>query len=191
MRVLMGHWRSSLPTIYIIGAQCTGKTTFVNALSKYLGTPENHRRSALWNYRLIFYAQYRAKKVTEGAWYISDRSAIVPLVYAKVFVGERAAHEMIEADIWIPLQDKMRNGLVFVCEPNPAWLADDGVRLMPADWEDWIDLHQVFCQTLEEHGIVFAVLSGSLSVVERLDSVVKSMLHLEKMEDVRQPNTKF
>ena len=216
----MGDRPALPPTIYIVGAQCTGKTTLVNALTEYFCKPKNRiwteiipepsvikevarnvlkehdftafditssPRRALELQKLILEAQFRAEekeKATNG-WYISDRSAIDPVVYARFFVGEDAAAEMVQTETWQRLAKNMLKGQVFVCEPNPGWLSDDGVRLMPTGWEEWMSLHGAFCRALEEQGICYEILRGKLSVAQRRAQVVKSMFssYLQKMDD--------
>lgn len=203
-------------TIYIVGAQRTGKTTLVNELIEYFRTPKNRMwiedtpepsviekvardvpeeceftasdstsspQRALKFQKLILKAQYRAEEAAENKWYISDRSAVDPVVYAKLFVGEDAADEMVRTETWWRLGGNMYRGLVFVCEPNPGCLSDDGVRMMAKGWKESMRLHEAFCQSLGEWGIRFKVLGGTLDAVERRAQVVKSMLYLQRMGD--------
>ena len=211
----MGDGKAPFPTIYIVGAQCTGKTTLVDALIEYFRRPKvqiwredvsepfvikevarnvlkehdftafditSSPKRALELQKLILEAQYRAENVVDG-WYISDRSAIDPVVYAKVFAGEEAAAEMVQTETWQQLAENMRQGLVFVCEPNPGWLRDDGVRLIPTSWEEWKNLHRVFCRSLEEQGIPYEVLNRTLSVADRRAQVIKYMLQVPEAEN--------
>ncbi|RWA08167.1 hypothetical protein EKO27_g6938, partial [Xylaria grammica] len=103
---------AALPSIYIIGSQCTGKTTLVTALSAYFeqhppapaaqaqahpGVIKEVARSVLSQHgftradirqsqdralelqRLILEAQSAAEQ-SQGAWFISDRSAMDPVI---------------------------------------------------------------------------------------------------------------
>ena len=51
----------------------------------------------------------------ENGWYISDRSGIDPIVYARVFTGTEAAEELLVSNSWLKLKRRMKQGLVFVC----------------------------------------------------------------------------
>ena len=123
--------------------------------------------------RLILKAQLRAEQTIGSEWFISDRSGLDPLVYAKQYVGESEARELIEAAEWVELRQHMRQSAVVVCEAGTSWLSDDGVRLMPTNKEEWMTFHQTFCTFLEESAIKYTVLSNSvLSLDDRVGFVV-------------------
>ncbi|KAK5659402.1 hypothetical protein OQA88_603 [Cercophora sp. LCS_1] len=170
------------PNIYIIGAQCTGKTTLVNNLaSPFSSNPpvlitevartvlkEHHFTAAdvvdpfrsLGLQRLILQAQVKAESeaVSDGRWFISDRSGLDPIVYARRYVG---ANTLADSEEWKELKGRMKSSLVIVCEAGEGvrgWLRDDGVRLMPRDMADWVAVHRQFCALLEEQGLEYAVL---------------------------------
>lgn len=75
---------------------------------------------------------------------------------------------------------RMRRATVVICEPVENWLFDDGVRLMPAHFQEWRELHRVFCQLLERHKIPYKVL---LSTLISLSARVDLVLELWKAED--------
>ena len=127
------------------------------------------KERALQLQELILQAQFEAEQATEGSWFISDRSGLDPVVYAKVYVGESAASEMLGSATWRSL--RLRDGLVIVCEAGSDWLWDDGVRLMPTDTEEWMALHKTFCALLRDLGIDFEIVSRKTSVAERVQSV--------------------
>jgi hypothetical protein len=56
----------------------------------------------------------------------------------------------------------MTKATVVVCEPVERWLVDDGVRLMPTDIDEWLEVHRTFCQLLDISGISYKVLPSSL-----------------------------
>jgi hypothetical protein len=59
----------------------------------------------------------------------------------------------------------MERGLVVVCEAGPGlagWLANDGVRLMPRDLEEWVGFHRLFCGFLDEEGVPYEVLPAEI-----------------------------
>jgi len=178
--------------IYVIGAQCTGKTTLVNALEcHFKATNSSHSASpviikevartvlqkhkftaadirdsperALQLQKLILAAQHEAETSTINNGFISDRSGLDPVVYAKTYVGEGAAQEMMKSEVWKDIERNMRSARILVCEPGAAWLRDDGVRLMPLDIDEWKSLHQSFCQILRQLDIAFKVVPKEMT----------------------------
>ncbi len=173
--------------IYIVGAQCTGKTTLIAALSAHFNssstpTPapliftevartvlRKHNFTAseitsspsrnLLLQRLILEAQYETEKAADPArWCVSDRSGFDPIVYAKRYLGDEGAGSLMRLEIWKELRERMGRSLVVVCEAGADWLIDDGVRLMPEDKEDWVAFHHLFCESLRDAGLEFVVL---------------------------------
>ncbi|KAL8988226.1 MAG: hypothetical protein Q9177_002665 [Variospora cf. flavescens] len=112
--------------------------------------------------RLILEAQCEAEKAASEQWYISDRSGLDPLVYARLFVGWNETSVLIQEQSWQYLQEMMRSGLVIVCESGGEWLINDGVRLMPQDRDAWLQMHTTFCETLDGFGIQYHVLPAAL-----------------------------
>ncbi|KAK8017879.1 hypothetical protein PG993_014205 [Apiospora rasikravindrae] len=203
---------ASPQTIYIIGAQSTGKSTLVDALEarfrqetcSSLPSPavirevaravlRDHRFTAqdirdsparaLELQRLILAAQADAEHKAECSlasdepiprWLISDRSAIDPIVYAWLYVGQDAAKMLMESTEWRGMRHRMAQSLVVVCEAGVDWLTDDGVRLMPNGKEEWIKTHEVFCHVLKEAGLRYVVLPCNLGrTEERLAFVLR------------------
>ena len=193
--------------MYVVGAQCTGKTTLVTALQAHfrahvLQSPQGQSPSppsiitevartvlrehkftasditsspskALSFQQLILKAQYEAETSITESWYISDRSGLDPIVYANRYVGSIAAEAMMGTEIWRDLRERMSRSLIIVCEAGMDWLTDDGVRLMPADRADWMAFHDLFCNSLREAGLDFAVLPRSMKDIEqRVDFVL-------------------
>lgn len=197
--------------IYVVGAQCTGKTTLVDALVAHFDTSirekvlmatepfvikevarkvlQKHNftalditsspERALLLQKLILAAQYEAEGKTTGDWYISDRSGVDPIVYAKVYVGGEAFSEMLQMGTSIKLFESMRNGLVCVCETNPDWLKDDGVRLMPKDVGEFTAFHETFIRVLQELGIKYTLIGKDTDVSQRVDTVLKAWKSFE------------
>lgn len=177
---------------YVIGAQCTGKSTLVNALDchlnstnptppaiikevartvlqKYKYSADDIRASpdrALQLQKLILEAQHEAESQHKSDFFISDRSGVDPVVYARIFVGEEAARDMMGTEIWKDIERNMRSARILVCEPVPAWLHDDGVRLMPTDIDELDSLHQSFCQLLQELGMEFTVVPKEMTDID-------------------------
>ncbi|KAF2878600.1 AAA domain-containing protein, partial [Massariosphaeria phaeospora] len=195
--------------VYVIGAQCTGKTTLVNALEaeygrKCLETGEpvpqpsvirevartvlkeksfsrdditDSPARALQLQKHILDAQLEAEETasreTGAQWYICDRSGLDPIVYARVFVGEAAAQDMLAAEAWKQLKTRMKTGVVVLCEAGCSWLVDDGTRLMPKGTEDWMRIDRAFRDLLAGAGISYVVVPKALvSLAERVALVV-------------------
>ena len=125
--------------------------------------------SALRVQRLILEAQVEAETETRrrDQWYISDRSALDPLVYAELYSGNDGLTELRGAPTWKTAANWMENSVVIVCEAGGEWLIDDGVRLMPNDKEAWYKMHQTFCTLLDSMNIEHAILPSSTSKVEK------------------------
>jgi nicotinamide riboside kinase len=191
-------------SIYVVGAQSTGKTTLVDGLTAYFDHAAENAKAelnrpivikevartvlqkhnftaldittsparALLLQKLILNAQNQAEDETSGKWFISDRSGLDPIVYAKVYVGEDAFEDMLHMPTSMKLLQNMRDSLVCICEMNALWLNDDGVRLMPKNSEDWESFHQTFLEVLREQGIKYTVLNKDTNVVQRVGSVL-------------------
>ncbi|KAL8904210.1 MAG: hypothetical protein Q9207_003422 [Kuettlingeria erythrocarpa] len=188
--------------IYIVGAQSTGKSTLVTALTTHFeqssiyhlkpriisevarGVLQRHgftanditssKARALQLQKLILEAQCEAEKAAGNQWYISDRSGLDPLVYARQYVGVDETLALMQEQSWQELQERMRSGVVIVCESGGEWLIDDGVRLMPQDRDAWLQMHGTFCQMLGELSIVYHVLPVSMPDLRaRVDFVVQ------------------
>ncbi|KAI0420368.1 AAA domain-containing protein [Xylaria grammica] len=193
---------AALPSIYIIGSQCTGKTTLVTALSAYFeqhppasaqahpGVIKEVARSVLSQHgftradirqsqdralelqRLILEAQSAAEQ-SQGAWFISDRSAVDPVIYARKYAGRAAADALTATAEWAEMRERMARSVVVVCEAGVDWLTDDGVRLMPLDAAEWAQTHAEFCAALADVGLGYHVLPSQMrSTDERVRFVL-------------------
>lgn len=194
--------------IFVIGAQCTGKTTLVDALEKhFVSHPEglmsaqqptiirevarsvlrihgfsrdditNSPERALQLQEKILDAQSEAECAatndSNASWYIADRSGIDPIVYASVFVSEKASQKLFTSSTWTQLEKNMKAGLVVLCEAGWNFLQDDGTRLMPKDAADWDRVDLAFRKLLKECSVDFVVLpKGVQDREERLKAVL-------------------
>ncbi|KAL9010004.1 MAG: hypothetical protein Q9173_005020 [Seirophora scorigena] len=123
--------------------------------------------------RLILEAQCETEKAASNLWYISDRSGLDPLVYARQYVGVEETYGLMQEQSWQYLRRMMRSGLVIVCESGGEWLINDGVRLMPQDREAWLQMHGVFCEMLDGFSIEYQVLpSATREIIERVEFVL-------------------
>ncbi|KAM0465644.1 hypothetical protein ACHAPV_001699 [Trichoderma viride] len=181
--------------IYIIGAQCTGKTSLVNALENAFQespgtTPpavvKEVARSVLKIHgftakditsdpgrclqlqTLILEAQFNTEReaLVKHGWIISDRSGMDPIIYASRHIGNEAVKVMVSSDYWKELRDRMSQSLVFVCETVEAWLVSDGVRLMPRDLQDWAEYDEEFCRMLDSAEIQYQMIPRSMQNLE-------------------------
>lgn len=183
-----------MSSIYIIGAQCTGKTTLVKAVSERIQAEQpglqfatikelargilisaNVNRNdiragsvkAMEFQKLVLEAQLEQERSLQRfSLFISDRSGIDPIAYATKYGPPEVAEEMLETATWSLLRDRMRWGLIVLCEPVSAWLFDDGVRLMPKDNQEWLELHEVFVDLLRSCGIGFEILPTTCTDIE-------------------------
>ncbi|TID15665.1 AAA domain-containing protein [Venturia nashicola] len=177
---------------YVIGAQCTGKSTLVNALDGHVNSTNANppaiikevARTVLQEYKysaddiraspdralqlqkLILEAQHKAESQQKGNFFISDRSGVDPVVYTRIFVGEEAAQDMMGSEIWKDMHLNMQSARILVCEPVSAWLHDDGIRLMPINIDELNSLHQSFCQLLRELGMKFTVVPKEMTDID-------------------------
>ncbi|KAL2827982.1 AAA domain-containing protein [Aspergillus cavernicola] len=187
-------------SLYIIGAQCTGKTTLVNALQDALSqrypsllfrpitevarevlrqhqfTRDDITDSpdrALELQRLILAAQFEEENKESTTPVLCDRSGVDPIVYA-VKYGPRHAQQMLEdSPQWHFLRGRIRKSLVIICPPHRGWYKDDGTRLMAKSWAEWEDVHITFVQVLETNGIAYQVMPQELlDLQDRVDFVL-------------------
>jgi nicotinamide riboside kinase len=126
--------------------------------------------------KLILQAQLSAERdISEHEeWFISDRSGVDPMVYARKYVSEEAESDLIKSAEWKELSERMRKSVVIVCEAGTEWLTDDGVRLMPESREEWIEFHELFCSRLDALGLEYEILpSNMMSLRERVAFVLR------------------
>jgi predicted ATPase len=193
----------ALRNIYIVGAQNTGKTTLVNALEaafakntsetqpqiikevarnvliKYNFTAQDIKTSpsrALQLQELILKAQFDAEQevLERGGWFISDRSAVDPIVYARKYVSEEASLQLRQSTEWLLLKERMKNSLVVVCQAGADWLLDDGVRLMPENQEAWVQFDRLFYSCLDEWELGYDLVPCTLTDIgKRVEFVLE------------------
>lgn len=202
--------------VYIIGAQCTGKTTLVNALrSSFKATSDIspptiveevarsvqkvHKFTAaditsspdrcLALQTLILEAQRDAERAAlrDKQWIISDRSGLDPIVYAQRYLGHETADAMLTSAAWQELRWRMSRSLILVCEAGTNWLVDDGVRLMPQDRDDWIGTHREFCEVLERVGLPYDVIPCTLAGIDDRTAFVWSKWRAAALGDSHGP----
>jgi predicted ATPase len=196
---------ADIPSVYITGAQCTGKSTLVRelkvafhgisqqleidepalisevartVLAEHPIATEDIRASpsrSLELQTLILDAQVAVERnaLCQSSWFISDRSGIDPIVYARRYTGQESSAMMMESAAWLESRSRMEQSLIVVCEAGVDWLEDDGVRLMPQSLDDWMEFHHLFCSILNEAGLYFFVIPrGMKSITERVQLVL-------------------
>ena len=194
----IGNATQKFPSIYIIGAQCTGKTTLTRALEQHFATntttslfviteiargllkEHNITREEIRNdpsksadfQKAIMEAQLQQESSCQAPFQLSDRSGLDPIVYAKRFGPTDAASGMLSSSTWTELRLRLASSVIIVCEPRQEWLEDDGTRLMPLDWQDWMETHHVFCSLLDQCGLRHSVLPASVRMLSERVSFV-------------------
>jgi nicotinamide riboside kinase len=180
-----------ISSIYIVGAQCTGKTTLINRLNDYfaksspllkvfviselardvlrqhnisgLDVQAGHS-SAMHLQRAILETQFEVEKQSQlHDLTLSDRSGLDPIAYSAKYGGSQYVQDLAEMAEWTILRSTMQKSVVILCEPVVEWLTDDGERLMPKSNKEWFDLHETFLRLLEEMAISFSLLPSSIT----------------------------
>ncbi|RGP72177.1 p-loop containing nucleoside triphosphate hydrolase [Fusarium sporotrichioides] len=124
--------------------------------------------------QLILEAQAIAEKeaLQTSTWFISDRSGIDPLVYAKRYASLQGMQDLQLLTAWVEIKKRMKNALIVVCEAGTPWLMDDGVRLMPNSHDEWMDVFHDFCALLDQVGFEYCVLSRTmLDISKRVEFI--------------------
>lgn len=204
---------SQKPTnIYLIGAQCTGKTTLLQALRDHFEDPGNRNHHGRFFPRpslvqevvrdvmrdegfhsadigeldrgcqlqnRVLKAQYNAERDLDDRWYISDRSGLDPMVYARVYLGNWVADKMLGLHECKFLIERMRNSIVILCEAgSEEWLTGDEVRMTYQDKSQWKALNEEFRRDLTKHSIDFTVLRGDIVDLRERVAFVREVLSL-------------
>ncbi|KFY03035.1 hypothetical protein V490_00329 [Pseudogymnoascus sp. VKM F-3557] len=117
---------------------------------------------------LILQAQLNAERAISerGEWFVSDRSGVDPIVYARKYASSGSESGLIKSAEWLELRERIEKSVVIVCEAGADWLKDDGVRLMPESKKDWIGFHQLFCSCLDELGLNYEVLPCNVAILD-------------------------
>lgn len=176
-----GSRRQLSRNIYIIGPQSTGKTTLVNALVERfdgnvpviqevarhvmkekgysridVDSTDPARQFAMQND--IFHAQLERedKYLREHVNFVSDRSAIDPLVYLMHYSHSEMLNKITCTIEWQNVRKRygdVRKSLVILLLPVEEFLVDDDVRYIAKSMHDWHSLAASFQKFLSEQGI--------------------------------------
>lgn len=116
---------------------------------------------------LILEAQYEAEDAIKDFWFISDRSGLDAIIYAKLYADEREVEQLLRKKEWKELENRLQNAVAIVCEPVPSWLEEDGLRFMPNDHPARIELtskiHRSFCESLNHFGFKYVILPKTIT----------------------------
>jgi nicotinamide riboside kinase len=169
--------------IYVVGPQSTGKTTLVNALAEKLGhdlrvikevarqvmqekgytredvdSDDRERRFSMQ--KDIFNAQLRAEnKILDpetNACFLSDRSAIDPVVYLRHYSGHEESSRITSTSDWRRTRKRYADSersLIVLLLPVMEFLVDDDIRYVPKSHQDWRGLATTFQTFMKEEGI--------------------------------------
>ncbi|KAL9600414.1 MAG: hypothetical protein Q9179_003221 [Wetmoreana sp. 5 TL-2023] len=116
--------------------------------------------------QLIIEAQATAETSLANTWYIADRSALDAVAYARQYVGIAEAESLRQGTTWHEIVQRMRASVVVLCEPCREWLVDDGIRLMPQNQAEWLELHSQFLGLLAGSKVPYTMLPCSISRLE-------------------------
>ncbi|KAJ2987431.1 hypothetical protein NUW58_g4510 [Xylaria curta] len=201
---------AAAPNIYIIGSQCTGKTTLCNAVSEYLnqhpatlegppGAIKEVARTILKNHgftrgdirssqdrtlelqRLIIEGQFEAEK-TE----LQTHSWFISDRSGFdpiIYARKYVSKEAADGLVASPKWREMRDRMaksLIIVCVGEDWLRDDGVRLMPLDKTEWRQLHAEFCSALAGFGLEYHILPSSVG-----DRDERVQFVLERWEEKR------
>jgi nicotinamide riboside kinase len=198
--------------IYVIGPQSTGKTTLVNALvlrfkeevhvikeiarsvmttngysREDVDCEDRERRFSFQND--IFLAQVEEEGKLAHRFYVSDRSAIDPLVYLTHYSGESEAHRITAGDVWQDCRARYGNpekSVIILLLPVENFLADDDIRYMATSVQEWRALGETFRRFLESAGIPFIPIGEELVELEARVNIVLDQMGSEEIERLDQ-----
>lgn len=169
--------------IYVVGPQSTGKTTLVNALVQRLGldvpvikevarqvmqekgytredVDSDIRERRLSIQEDIFKAQLEAEsKILDSrtnAFFLSDRSAIDPVVYLAHYSGVEEARKIMSTSDWQKARERYADSkrtLIILLLPVMEFLVDDDFRYVAKSYQDWCALAKTFQTLMKEEGI--------------------------------------
>jgi predicted ATPase len=204
------------PNIYLIGPQCAGKTTLLEALRAYYAIDasrefENQRvecpaiieevvrrvmhgkgfnvqdlKNVDRGFELqqrILLEQYNAEEILQDEWYISDRSGLDALVYAKAYIGVSAAKKLENTGEWNRLQKRMQDAVVVFCEAgNADWLSEDEVRMAYSNTAEWERLNKEFHAMLIQHDIGYIILPKHVRDLQERVALIKNTLGMNSQD---------
>jgi len=198
--------------VCVIGPQSTGKTTLVTALADSVGgevpvikevarqvmhekgytredvdSPDGERRFALQHD--IFTAQNEIEnallKRRTNSIFLSDRSAIDPLVYLAQYSGVTICERILSTDEWQKVRARYadsQNFLIVLLSPVPEFLVDDNVRYISKSLEEWHSLANSFRDFLHAQQIPFLEIGTNCTNLKERVRLVLGQLVLEESD---------
>jgi len=190
--------------IYIIGPQSTGKTTLVNALFKKLGgrvpviqeiarhvmkekgysrtdvdSTDPERRFAMQNDIFLAQLEHEENFLRADVNFVSDRSAIDPLIYLMQYSGTQMLNRIIRTTEWQNVRKRysdVKKSLIILLLPIEEFLVDDDVRYIAKSTQDWFSLGMTFQQFLSEQDIPAIELGEQCrDLEERVERVLREL----------------
>lgn len=197
------------PSIYIIGVSAAGKTTLVTALAGHLRATKPDIRFCVIDEvarDIVLQSGLDPQDIQNGEGHamelqvtiletqamreheamrntdliVSDRSGIDPIAFTMCYGTPALAQVLLDSEAWKFLRTRMQSGLVVLCEPQPQWFAEDGVRIPPASSNETFNLHETFCELLRAQAIPYETLTASQRGIE--DRVRAVMGFWERMK---------
>ena len=190
--------------VYVIGPQSTGKTTLIKALVEFFGgdgaviqevarnvmrekgysridvdSNDDERKFGLQ--RDIFNAQVEKELalVQAGTPFVSDRSAVDPLIYLLHYCGRETMSRITSTDEWRKVRDRYadtKQSLLVLLSPVREFLIDDNVRYMSKSLDDWHLLATNFRLFLVEEEIAFIEMGKDvLDIKDRVARVITEL----------------
>lgn len=197
--------------VYIIGPQSTGKTTLVNALVRKLAgdipvikevarhvlrdknysredvdSSDPERRFSLQ--RDIFAAQIEMENRCLGSekniYFLSDRSAIDPIVYLAHYSGTEDRSKITSTQDWREVRrryaDTAKSSIILLL-PVIEFLVDDDIRYVAKSSEDWHALATSFQEFMKDAKIPYVEIGEEcLKIEERVTLILKHLSHTEE-----------
>jgi nicotinamide riboside kinase len=194
--------------VCVIGPQSTGKTTLVNALADRFGgnvpvirevartvmeekgytrqdvdSANEERKFALQ--RDIFIAQIKMENegLKSDSPFLSDRSAIDPLVYLTHYGGSDSAQPLLSTEEWKRARDRYSTKcLIILLSPVLPFLVDDDIRYVSKSLDDWYSLADSFREFVRLHNIpVMELGEECIELQERVSAVLIKLAAAEEV----------
>jgi nicotinamide riboside kinase len=205
--------RHSSRSVCVVGPQSTGKTTLIDALAdRFQGnipvikevarhvmqekgytredvdSPNRERRFALQ--RDIFTAQIEMENsfLVSGrtSSFLSDRSAIDPIVYLTHYAGPDESLRITSTVEWQKARRRYadtQNFLIVLLSPVPEFLVDDNTRYMSKSLEDWHSLTNSFREFLDAQRIPFIEIGENCIDLKERVTLVLNQPTLQEWKD--------
>lgn len=189
--------------VYVVGPQSTGKTTLINALAERLGpsipvikevarrvmqekgytredvdSDDPERRFSMQKH--IFTAQLEAEndllESDKNTVFLSDRSAIDPIVYFAHYSGNAMASRITSTSEWESCRERYadkESSVIVLLLPVKKFLADDNIRYVATSEQDWYALANAFRVFIKDEGIsVLEIGEECCDIQDRVEMVL-------------------